>query len=200
MQACSKWNKTKADQPDIWESKFCELGCILLILSWSGSQTHKYRSKSDLDICDSLWSLNLWSMCYLHSHCRFCSVSDLPELSAPETGLGHFRNHVWVEYLVNTGRAKHSWAPDLYLIWGAHPTAVGGTEGEKSHHGCMCHRTEEAQSICSAMAILCLGILYVTALIPQKFWPVFYSRHKEQIMWFFSVSCIDPRSHRQRAK
>lgn len=101
-------------------------------------QTHKCRRKSDLHICDFLWSLNLWSVCYLHLHCWYCSVSDLSQFSAPETGLEPFRNHIWAEYLVNAGRPKPSWAPDLYLTQSA--ATVEGTEGEKSHHCCMCHR------------------------------------------------------------
>lgn len=114
-------------------------GVMLLI-----PQTHKYRSKSELHICDLFWSLNLWNMCYLHLRCHFYSASDIPELSAPETGLGHFRNHIWVDCLVNAGRTKPPWAPDLYITCNAHPAAVEGTEGEKSYHCYMCHRTEEA--------------------------------------------------------
>lgn len=191
MQACSKWSKSKADQPDIWERKCCEQGSILLFLSC------KYRSTSDLHICDFLWSLNLWSMCYL-LHCHFYSVSDLPELSSAETGLGHFRNHTWFENLVNVGRPKPSWASwSLPYTWCSSCWCWGKSRREVTLPLHMPQEKGGTEHLQFHGYFVSWNFLCFSSYSPKVLASVLQQKQRANDV-IISDSCIDSHWHRQR--
>lgn len=176
------------------------LGAILLLFSWSKSPNpSKYRStekKSDLHICDFLWSFHFWGMCCLtvsfliclRSPWDFCSLNGAKSLQ--RSHVGWIFGECWhVQIFRSTWFLPDS--DSSYMRW------LLRVQRQRRHARIVC-ATGQSSHWSSAMAIFCLQILCVTACIPQKFCPVFCSKCKGHTMWF--CHCLMHRSilHRLR--
>lgn len=121
--------------------------------------------------------LTLPHLICLRSPMAFCSWNGAKLLQKPHVGwiVGEWR-HVQI--------FRSTWSlPDVgFLIGGV---VVDGAETKDTCQHSVCLRANwEVEQSSSAMAIFCLQILCVTAHIPQRFCPVFYSKRKGHTMWF----------------